>query len=104
MSTNTTTTSFDLSPPSFPIQHHHQPPPSPATTDHRHLEKRAHQIHPSMASGAAAGDSIFGNVFGGCISSDDIGIQRRPYHRNCSCALHKSGEQHHCPHSLPPKV
>ncbi|KAK1420952.1 hypothetical protein QVD17_22941 [Tagetes erecta] len=56
-----------------------------------------------MASGAA-GDSIFGNVFGGCISSDDIGIQRRPYHRNCSCALHKSGEQHHCSHSLPPKV
>ncbi|KAF5805122.1 hypothetical protein HanRHA438_Chr05g0215081 [Helianthus annuus] len=56
-----------------------------------------------MASGAA-GDSIFGNVFGGCISSDDIGIKRRPYHRNCSCALHKSGENHHCSHALPPKV
>ncbi|KAK1424118.1 hypothetical protein QVD17_19433 [Tagetes erecta] len=27
MSTNTTTTSFDLPPPPFPIQHHHQPPP-----------------------------------------------------------------------------
>ncbi|MFS7945464.1 hypothetical protein Hanom_Chr06g00524601 [Helianthus anomalus] len=50
-----------------------------------------------MASGAA-GDGVFGNVFGGSISSDDIGIQRRPYHRNCSCALHKSGE-HHCSHA-----
>ncbi|KAI3782006.1 hypothetical protein L2E82_12037 [Cichorium intybus] len=55
-----------------------------------------------MASGTA-GDAIFGNVFGGCISSDDIGIERRPYHRNCSCALHRSGENH-CPHSPHQKV
>ncbi|KAI3771807.1 hypothetical protein L6452_02976 [Arctium lappa] len=53
-----------------------------------------------MASGSAAGDG----VFGGCISSDDIGIQRRPYHRNCNCALHKSDEQHHCSHASFPKV
>ncbi|KAL7589317.1 hypothetical protein Lser_V15G37920 [Lactuca serriola] len=50
-----------------------------------------------MASGTA-GDAIFGNVFGGCISSDEFGIDRRPYHRNCSCALHKSGENI-CPHA-----
>ncbi|KVH88693.1 uncharacterized protein LOC112501797 [Cynara cardunculus var. scolymus] len=55
-----------------------------------------------MASGAA-GDGIFGNVFGGCISSDDIGIQRRPYHRNCNCALHRSDENH-CTHAPLPKV
>ncbi|KAI3782004.1 hypothetical protein L2E82_12035 [Cichorium intybus] len=55
-----------------------------------------------MASGIA-GDGIYGNVFGGCISSDDIRIERRPYHRNCSCALHKSGENH-CPHTPLQKV
>ncbi|KAI3513845.1 hypothetical protein L1887_12045 [Cichorium endivia] len=55
-----------------------------------------------MASGIA-GDGIFGNVFGGCISSDDIGIERRPYHRNCSCALHRSGDNH-CPNAPHTKV
>ncbi|KAI3694854.1 hypothetical protein L1987_77835 [Smallanthus sonchifolius] len=55
-----------------------------------------------MASGSA-GDGIFGNVFGGSISSDDVGIQRRPYHRNCTCALHKSG-QNHCSHAPLRKV
>ncbi|KAF8364561.1 hypothetical protein HHK36_033470 [Tetracentron sinense] len=29
-------------------------------------------------------------VFEGCISMQDMEIERRPYHRNCSCALHKS--------------
>ncbi|KAL4571407.1 hypothetical protein LXL04_018166 [Taraxacum kok-saghyz] len=51
-----------------------------------------------MASGAA-GDG----VFGGCISSESFGIERRPYHRNCTCALHKSGETH-CHHSPHHKV
>ncbi|MFS8004631.1 hypothetical protein Hanom_Chr13g01228081 [Helianthus anomalus] len=46
-----------------------------------------------MASGATR-DGVFGNVFEGSISNDDIGIQRRPYHRGCSCALHKSDEHH----------
>ncbi|KAK1434654.1 hypothetical protein QVD17_00403 [Tagetes erecta] len=51
----------------------------------------------------ASGDAIVGNVFGGSISSDDIAIQRRPYHRNCTCALHKSGENH-CSHASLHKV
>ncbi|KAI3513844.1 hypothetical protein L1887_12044 [Cichorium endivia] len=55
-----------------------------------------------MASGTA-GDGIFGNVFGGCISSDDFGIERRPYHRNCSCALHRSGENR-CLHAQNQKI
>ncbi|GAA0151101.1 hypothetical protein LIER_09893 [Lithospermum erythrorhizon] len=42
-----------------------------------------------MATGAA-GDGIFRGVFEGCISGNDMGISRRPYHRNCTCALHKS--------------
>lgn len=49
-----------------------------------------------MASGVA-GDGMFYGVYGGCISRDDMGVQRRPYHRNCSCALHKSGGSH-CSH------
>ncbi|GMY35712.1 BEL1-like homeodomain protein 8, putative [Fagus crenata] len=28
-------------------------------------------------------------VFNGSISMHDMEIERRPYHRNCSCALHK---------------
>ncbi|KAJ9551173.1 hypothetical protein OSB04_015218 [Centaurea solstitialis] len=43
-----------------------------------------------MASGAVAGDGFFrGGGFEGCISHGDVEITRRPYHRNCSCALHK---------------
>jgi hypothetical protein len=30
-------------------------------------------------------------VFNGSISLHDMEIERRPYHRNCSCALHKLG-------------
>ncbi|KAJ8562239.1 hypothetical protein K7X08_011530 [Anisodus acutangulus] len=48
-----------------------------------------------MATGAA-GDGIFRGVFDGCISGD-MGIQRRPYHRNCGCELHRSGGN--CSHS-----
>ncbi|XAR66806.1 hypothetical protein NMG60_11013148 [Bertholletia excelsa] len=49
-----------------------------------------------MATGAA-GDALLRTVFEGCISGSDLAIQRRPYHRNCGCALHKS--RGNCPHS-----
>ncbi|CAH1449208.1 unnamed protein product [Lactuca virosa] len=45
----------------------------------------------------AAGYGMFQRVYGGCISTDDMGVRRRPYHHNCSCALHKSGGGH-CSH------
>ncbi|KAI3446809.1 hypothetical protein Pfo_003474 [Paulownia fortunei] len=48
-----------------------------------------------MATGAA-GDGLLRGFFEGCISGGDMGIQRRPYHKNCGCALHKS--RGHCPH------
>ncbi|CAK9135279.1 unnamed protein product [Ilex paraguariensis] len=51
-----------------------------------------------MATGAA-GDGLLRGVFEGCISGHDTGIQRRPYHRNCGCALHKS--RGHCSHVSP---
>uniref|UniRef100_A0A7N0RGE1 Uncharacterized protein n=1 Tax=Kalanchoe fedtschenkoi TaxID=63787 RepID=A0A7N0RGE1_KALFE len=38
---------------------------------------------------AAAGDGMQ-FVFDSCLSGCDCGIDRRPYHRNCGCALHKS--------------
>ncbi|XP_057751321.1 uncharacterized protein LOC130969559 [Arachis stenosperma] len=40
-----------------------------------------------MASGAAA-DGLFRPIFEGSISGFDHCVERRPYHRNCSCALH----------------
>ncbi|XP_055824532.1 uncharacterized protein LOC129893064 [Solanum dulcamara] len=49
-----------------------------------------------MATGAA-GDGLFRGVFDGCISGHDMGIQQRPYHRNCGCELHKS--RGNCSHS-----
>ncbi|CAA2969916.1 Hypothetical predicted protein [Olea europaea subsp. europaea] len=51
-----------------------------------------------MTTGAA-GDGLLRGLFEGCISGGDMGIQRRPYHRNCNCALHKSRGR--CSH--PPK-
>ncbi|KAL8265450.1 hypothetical protein R6Q59_023580 [Mikania micrantha] len=51
-----------------------------------------------MASGVAAGDRFFRTGgFEGCITSGDLEITRRPYHRNCSCALHKTHKK--CPHA-----
>ncbi|KAG1326625.1 putative ovule protein [Cocos nucifera] len=38
-----------------------------------------------MAAGAA---SFLRCVFAGCIAASDLEIRRRPYHRNCGCALH----------------
>ncbi|WOH06009.1 hypothetical protein DCAR_0625432 [Daucus carota subsp. sativus] len=43
-----------------------------------------------MATGAAGG-GIYRSLYNdGCITGHDGGIQRRPYHRNCSCALHNT--------------
>ncbi|KAF9680693.1 hypothetical protein SADUNF_Sadunf06G0148100 [Salix dunnii] len=39
-----------------------------------------------MASGAA--EMILKCIFSGSISLSDMEIRRRPYHRNCKCALH----------------
>ncbi|KAM7508299.1 hypothetical protein LguiA_018752 [Lonicera macranthoides] len=50
-----------------------------------------------MAPGAAAAPA--GD---GCIPGHDTGIRQRPYHRNCSCALHKQ-QGDHCHHRLSPK-
>ncbi|XP_059636213.1 uncharacterized protein LOC132278443 [Cornus florida] len=48
-----------------------------------------------MATGG--GDGLYRGGYEGCISGSDMGIQRRPYHKNCSCALHKS--RGHCSHT-----
>ncbi|WOK94354.1 hypothetical protein Cni_G03056 [Canna indica] len=40
---------------------------------------------------AAAGPPILlQRVFDGCIAAFDTDVRRRPYHRNCSCALHEA--------------
>ncbi|KAG8367526.1 hypothetical protein BUALT_Bualt16G0081000 [Buddleja alternifolia] len=39
-----------------------------------------------MATGAA--DFMFRCVFDGSLSMSDMNIERRPYHKNCKCALH----------------
>ncbi|KZV27420.1 hypothetical protein F511_02529 [Dorcoceras hygrometricum] len=49
-----------------------------------------------MATGAG-GDGLFWGVYEGCLSAGDMDIQRRPYHKNCGCMLHKS--RLHCTHS-----
>ncbi|KAK9130514.1 hypothetical protein Sjap_011001 [Stephania japonica] len=30
-------------------------------------------------------------LYEGCLSVSDAEVERRPYHRNCGCALHRSG-------------
>ncbi|KAJ0710229.1 hypothetical protein HanOQP8_Chr09g0309991 [Helianthus annuus] len=55
-----------------------------------------------MATGAA-GDGMFQRVYGGCISGDDTCVQKRPYHCNCSCALHNSSSSQ-CSHVAANKV
>ncbi|KAI5320720.1 hypothetical protein L3X38_040428 [Prunus dulcis] len=42
-----------------------------------------------MTSAGVAG-MMFQCVFEGSLSMRDTEIERRPYHKNCSCALHKS--------------
>ncbi|KAH0970222.1 hypothetical protein GBA52_022378 [Prunus armeniaca] len=44
-----------------------------------------------MTSAGVAG-MMFQCVFEGSLSMRDTEIERRPYHKNCSCALHKSKE------------
>ncbi|XP_021899274.1 uncharacterized protein LOC110815682 [Carica papaya] len=53
-----------------------------------------------MATGAAA-DGLFRCIYEGCISGCDSAVERRPYHRNCSCALHNKSRpgNSNCPHS-----
>ncbi|KAL3747862.1 hypothetical protein ACJRO7_016644 [Eucalyptus globulus] len=48
---------------------------------------------------AATGGSegLFRPFYEGCLSGCDGGIGRRPYHRNCGCALHKEGRN--CSHA-----
>ncbi|ESW10436.1 hypothetical protein PHAVU_009G209300 [Phaseolus vulgaris] len=54
-----------------------------------------------MASSAAA-DGLFRPIYEGCISAYDNDVERRPYHRNCSCALHnKSRRGRACSHKMP---
>ncbi|KAJ0984827.1 hypothetical protein J5N97_003183 [Dioscorea zingiberensis] len=52
--------------------------------------------------GIEAAQGLFQCVLDGCLSSMDGEIRRRPYHKNCGCALHRSGgdggsdHAHHC--------
>ncbi|GMI84246.1 hypothetical protein HRI_002093900 [Hibiscus trionum] len=41
-----------------------------------------------MAAGAAAAETMLRCVLGGSLSMQEMEVDRRPYHRNCSCALH----------------
>ncbi|KAI6682379.1 uncharacterized protein LOC115677447 [Syzygium oleosum] len=47
-----------------------------------------------MAAGAA--ECLLRCVYEGCIPGCDSGVERRPYHRNCGCALHKKSRSN-CP-------
>ncbi|OVA14203.1 hypothetical protein BVC80_9029g32 [Macleaya cordata] len=40
--------------------------------------------------GVLVAKGMFGCVYEGCITMYEMEIERRPYHRNCGCALHKS--------------
>ncbi|KAJ1385895.1 hypothetical protein SESBI_41299 [Sesbania bispinosa] len=51
-----------------------------------------------MATGAAA-DGAFWSMYEGCISGYDNCVERRPYHRNCGCALHNKSPN--STHNLP---
>ncbi|PIA32975.1 hypothetical protein AQUCO_04200012v1 [Aquilegia coerulea] len=51
-----------------------------------------------MATAGVGGDGLFRCVYERCISSNDTDIERRPYHRNCKCALHK--QRGNCSKSL----
>ncbi|OIW19510.1 hypothetical protein TanjilG_06965 [Lupinus angustifolius] len=52
-----------------------------------------------MVTGAA-GDGLFRWVYSGCISNYDNHVERRPYHRNCGCALHNKSPNN-CTHKFP---
>ncbi|KAK2997447.1 hypothetical protein RJ639_025452 [Escallonia herrerae] len=42
----------------------------------------------------AAAEMMLQCVLGETLSVHDMDIERRPYHKNCSCALHKSKREH----------
>ncbi|KAK8515531.1 hypothetical protein V6N13_139492 [Hibiscus sabdariffa] len=42
-----------------------------------------------MATGAAAAETMLRCVLEGSLLMQEMEVERRPYHRNCSCALHK---------------
>ncbi|KAG6587850.1 hypothetical protein SDJN03_16415, partial [Cucurbita argyrosperma subsp. sororia] len=44
-------------------------------------------------------DALFGSVYHGCIATCDAEIARRPYHKNCGCALHDR-DNRRCSHSM----
>ncbi|KAF6147428.1 hypothetical protein GIB67_016785 [Kingdonia uniflora] len=44
--------------------------------------------------GSLVAEVVLQYVHKGCISAYDSEVQRRPYHRNCSCTLHKSKSVH----------
>ncbi|KAE9587614.1 hypothetical protein Lal_00021838 [Lupinus albus] len=46
-----------------------------------------------------AADGFFRPIYDGCLSGFDHCVERRPYHRNCSCALH-SKSRNLCAHKL----
>ncbi|GMI89184.1 hypothetical protein HRI_002587700 [Hibiscus trionum] len=50
-----------------------------------------------MATGATEGLLVW--LYEGCISVRDTTIERRPYHRNCRCALHDKSRGN-CPHAF----
>ncbi|KAL2327369.1 hypothetical protein Fmac_020796 [Flemingia macrophylla] len=55
-----------------------------------------------MASAAGAADGLFRPIYEGCISGYDNDVERRPYHRNCGCALHSNSRNNRaCTHKLP---
>ncbi|GMJ15637.1 hypothetical protein HRI_005232900 [Hibiscus trionum] len=41
-----------------------------------------------MATGAAAAETMLRCVLEGSLLMQEMEVERRPYHRNCSCALH----------------
>ncbi|CAL9117519.1 unnamed protein product, partial [Musa textilis] len=45
-----------------------------------------------------AGPPLLQCVFDRCIAAFDTEVRRRPYHRNCGCALHRAGRS---PEGLP---
>ncbi|GAY56707.1 hypothetical protein WN943_003027 [Citrus x changshan-huyou] len=55
-----------------------------------------------MASAGTA-DGFFRCIYEGCLSGCDTGIERRPYHRYCGCALHSKSKNNHRVHGLPPR-
>ncbi|KAG4949781.1 hypothetical protein JHK82_043001 [Glycine max] len=52
---------------------------------------------------AAAADGLFRPIYEGCISAYDNDVERRPYHKNCGCALHSKSRRNSraCTHKLP---